>query len=75
MLKMQESKPHSGDVIANGDTWLMVITSAVSDQTDGLALRDYGLLCFYCKYRTSLMMSLNNEKSFADSLILPELPR
>lgn len=45
VLKMHEGRPHAGDMVANGQIQMMVITSSGDslDQIDGLKLRRMGL--------------------------------
>lgn len=45
VLKMHEGRPHAGDMVANGQIQMMVITSSGDsiDQIDGLKLRRRGL--------------------------------
>ena len=45
VLKLHEGRPHAGDMLANGQIQLMVITSSgdALDQIDGMKLRRMGL--------------------------------
>ncbi|KAL4365671.1 hypothetical protein AHAS_Ahas07G0129400 [Arachis hypogaea] len=65
VLKMHEGRPHAGDMIANGDIQLMVITSSgdALDQIDGLALRRMAL-----DYKVPIVTTVNGAIATAEAI-------
>ncbi|KAL1349584.1 hypothetical protein AAHE18_07G168400 [Arachis hypogaea] len=62
---MHEGRPHAGDMIANGDIQLMVITSSgdALDQIDGLALRRMAL-----DYKVPIVTTVNGAIATAEAI-------
>ncbi|KAL1361564.1 hypothetical protein HN51_009919 [Arachis hypogaea] len=65
VLKMHEGRPHAGDMIANGDIQLMVITSSgdALDRIDGLALRRMAL-----DYKVPIVTTVNGAIATAEAI-------
>ncbi|KAK4286478.1 hypothetical protein QN277_003029 [Acacia crassicarpa] len=65
VLKMHEGRPHAGDMIANGDIQLMVITSSGDklDQIDGRALRRMAL-----DYKVPIVTTVNGALATAEAI-------
>lgn len=65
VLKMHEGRPHAGDMIANGDIQLMVITSSgdALDLIDGLALRRMAL-----DYKVPIVTTVNGALATAEAI-------
>ncbi|KAE9600617.1 hypothetical protein Lal_00045965 [Lupinus albus] len=65
VLKMHEGRPHAGDMIANGDIQLMVITSSgdALDRIDGLALRRMAL-----DYKVPIVTTVNGALATAEAI-------
>ena len=58
VLKLHEGRPHAGDIIANGNIQLMVVTSSddALDRIDGLASRRMAL-----DYKVPIVTTVNGE--------------
>ncbi|KAJ7947768.1 carbamoyl-phosphate synthase large chain, chloroplastic [Quillaja saponaria] len=65
VLKMHEGRPHAGDMIANGDIQLMVITSSGDghDQIDGRGLRRMAL-----DYKVPIITTVNGALATAEAI-------
>lgn len=65
VLKMHEGRPHAGDMVANGDIQLMVITSSgdALDQIDGRALRRMAL-----DYKVPIVTTVNGALATAEAI-------
>ena len=65
VLKLHEGRPHAGDMIANGDIQLMVITSSGDelDQKDGLELRRMAL-----DYKIPIITTVNGALATAEAI-------
>jgi carbamoyl-phosphate synthase large subunit len=65
VLKLHEGRPHAGDMIANGDIQLMVVTSSddALDRIDGLALRRMAL-----DYKVPIVTTVNGALATAEAI-------
>ncbi|WJX74203.1 carbamoyl-phosphate synthase (glutamine-hydrolyzing) [Trifolium repens] len=65
VLKLHEGRPHAGDMIANGDIQLMVVTSSddALDRIDGLALRRMAL-----DYKVPIVTTVNGAMATAEAI-------
>lgn len=65
VLKLHEGRPHAGDMIANGDIQLMVVTSTddALDRIDGLALRRMAL-----DYKVPIVTTVNGALATAEAI-------
>ncbi|KAL2346873.1 hypothetical protein Fmac_000873 [Flemingia macrophylla] len=65
MLKLHEGRRHAGDMIANGDIQLMVVTSSddALDRIDGLALRRMAL-----DYKIPIVTTVNGALATAEAI-------
>ncbi|GAV73629.1 CPSase_L_chain domain-containing protein/MGS domain-containing protein/CPSase_L_D2 domain-containing protein/CPSase_L_D3 domain-containing protein [Cephalotus follicularis] len=65
VLKMHEGRPHAGDMVANGQIQLMVITSSgdALDQIDGRKLRRMALA-----YNLPIVTTVNGAMATADAI-------
>ncbi|XP_061354966.1 carbamoyl-phosphate synthase large chain, chloroplastic [Gastrolobium bilobum] len=65
VLKLHEGRPHAGDMIANEDIQLMVVTSSddALDRIDGLALRRMAL-----DYKVPIVTTVNGALATAEAI-------
>nr|KYP58622.1 Carbamoyl-phosphate synthase large chain [Cajanus cajan] len=65
VLKLHEGRPHAGDMIANGDIQLMVVTSSddALDRIDGMALRRMAL-----DYKVPIVTTVNGAMATAEAI-------